>query len=75
MKSPPARLLPVLAIFAAVALVFSAGLLVAPAFWITLYGGVPDPQATLLLRLVGALFSGLAAMAWAARRAEPSAAR
>jgi hypothetical protein len=43
------------------------GLLLLPSFWITLYGAEADAQAALLLRLVGALFGGIAVMAWRAR--------
>ena len=56
--------------YAVVAVMFCAGLLVLPAFWITLYGAHADPQATVLLRLVGALFGGLSVMAWTGRNAE-----
>ncbi len=64
-----------LTIYAVVAVVFCVGLLVLPAFWITLYGAHADAQATLLLRLTGALFGGIAVMAWAGRNAEPSRTR
>ena len=62
-------------VYGVVAVVFCAGLLLLPAFWITLYGATADSQATLLLRLVGALFGGLAVMAWVGRNAEPSTSR
>lgn len=61
-----------LSLYAMVAVIFCAGLLLLPSFWITLYGAGADPQATLLLRLVGALFGGYAVMAWLARQAEAS---
>ncbi len=64
-----------LSIYAVVAGIFFLGLVSVPAFWITLYGATPDTQATVLLRLVGALFGGLAVMAWAGRKAEPSKSR
>ncbi len=64
-----------LSIYAVVAAVFCLGLLLLPAFWITLYGAHADAQATLLLRLVGALFGGPAVIAWAGRNAEPSKSR
>ena len=64
-----------LAIYSVVAAVFCLGLLLVPAFWITLYGATADSQATVLLRLVGALFGGLAVMAWLGRNAEPSSSR
>ena len=59
-------------IYGAVAVLFCLGLLLLPAFWITLYGAQADLQATVLLRLVGALFGGLAVMVFVARNAEPS---
>ncbi len=62
-------------LYALVALIFCLGLFLFPAFWITLYGATPDAQAAVLLRLVGALFGGLAVMAWAGRKAEPSRSR
>lgn len=61
-----------LSLYAIVAVIFCLGLCIMPAFWITLYGAHADPQAVLLLRLVGALFGGPAVMAWIARNAEPS---
>lgn len=64
-----------LAIYSVVAAVFCLGLLLVPAFWITLYGATADSQSTVLLRLVGALFGGLAVMAWLGRNAEPSRSR
>jgi hypothetical protein len=64
-----------LSVYGVVAAVFCLGLLLFPAFWITLYGAHADTQATLLLRLVGALFGGPAVMAWMGRNAVPSKAR
>jgi len=64
-----------LAIYAVVAAGFCVGLLIAPAFWITLYGAKADPQAVVLLRLTGALCGGIGVMAWAGRNAEPSRSR
>jgi hypothetical protein len=64
-----------LSLYAVVAGFFFIGLVSVPAFWIALYGATPDPQATVLLRLVGALFGGLAVMAWVGRSAEPSRSR
>src|SRR5947199_8304902 len=61
-----------LAIYAVVAVGFCVGLLLVPAFWITLYGAQVDPQATLLLRLTGAFLGRLRVMPWAGRNAEPS---
>jgi hypothetical protein len=46
-----------------------------PSSAITLYGGSVDPQATLLLRLVGGLFGGFGLMAWLGRNAAPSDSR
>ena len=62
-------------LYGLVAAMFCVGLILFPAFWITLYGATADAQATLLLRLVGALFGGIAVMAWAGRNAEPSRSR
>ena len=64
-----------LSIYAVVALGFCVGLLLVPAFWITLYGAKVDGQATVLLRLTGALFGGIGVMAWTGRDAEPSISR
>jgi len=64
-----------LSIYAVVAVGFCVGLLLVPAFWITLYGAQVDPQATLLLRLTGAFLGGIGVMAWAGRNAEPSRSR
>jgi|ERR1700674_1074926 len=69
------KLKTLLSIYAVVAVIFCLGLLLAPAFWIKLYGAHADPQATLLLRLTGALFGGPAVMAWIGRNAEPSRSR
>jgi hypothetical protein len=69
------KLATLFAIHAIVALVFCVGLLVAPAFWITLYGAQPDPQAVVLIRLVGAVFGGFAVMSWLSRNAGPSPTR
>ncbi|MFQ5704657.1 MAG: hypothetical protein ACE5HT_11620 [Gemmatimonadales bacterium] len=69
------KLSTLLSIYAAVAVIFCLGLLLVPAFWIALYGATPDPQATLLVRLIGALVSGLAVMAWVGRKAEASESR
>ena len=63
------------AIYALVAVGFCVGLLLLPAFWIGLYGANVDAQATLLIRLIGALFGGLAVMAWGSRNAEASRSR
>ena len=64
-----------LSLYAVVAAGFCLGLFLFPVFWITLYGAMADTQATVLLRLVGALFGGLAVMAWVGRGAEPSISR
>jgi len=64
-----------LSLYAMIAVVFCLGLCVMPVFWITLYGAHADPQAILLLRLVGALFGGPAVMTWKARNAERSKSR
>ena len=59
-----------LSIYSLVAVMFCVGLLLLPAFWISLYGASADPQAILLLRLVGALFGGFAVITWIGRSAE-----
>ena len=59
-----------LSIYSLVAVMFCVGLLLLPAFWISLYGASADPQAILLLRLVGALFGGFAVITWTGRSAE-----
>lgn len=64
-----------LSINSIIALIYCVGLLLVPTFWIGLYGANPDMQATLLLRLVGALFGGIAVMCWFGRNAEPSKSR
>ena len=64
-----------LSIYAVTAVIFCAGLLALPTFWISLYGAHADAQATLLLRLTGALMGGIAVMAWIGRDAEPSKTR
>ena len=64
-----------LAIYSVAALVICLDFLIVPGFWITLYGAAADPQAAFLYRLIGALFGGLAVMAWLGRAAESSAAR
>ena len=71
----PMKLNTLLSIYAVVALGFCVGLLLVPAFWITLYGAKVDAQATVLLRLTGALFGGIGVMAWTGRDAEPSISR
>ena len=64
-------------IYAVVAAISCVLYLLFPAFSMTLYSDGPnaDPQAIMLFRLVGALFGGIAVMAWFGRNAEPSASR
>ena len=69
------KLTTLFSIYAVVAFVFCVGLLGAPGFWITLYGAQPDPQAVVLVRLVGAVFGGFAVMSWLGRNADPSLSR
>ncbi len=69
------KLSTVFSTYAVVAFVFCAGLLGAPGFWITLYGAEAEPQAVMLLRLVGAVFGGLAVMSWLGRHADRSPSR
>lgn len=69
------KLRTLLSIYAGVGVIFCLGLLLAPAFWISLYGADPDTQAMVLLRLVGALSGGIGVMAWRGRNAEASESR
>jgi hypothetical protein len=69
------KLATLFAIYAGIALVFCVGLLAVPGFWITLYGASAEPQAVVLLRLVGALYGGVAVMCWVGRASGPSPAR
>ena len=69
------RLNPLLAVFAGMATVTCASFLLFPAFSIERLGGEPSAPAEVLLRLAGALFGGLAVMAWTGRNAAPSDAR
>lgn len=64
-----------LSIYAVVGAIFCLGLLLAPAFWLNLYGATADAQTTVLLRLVGALSGGIGVMAWRARNADASESR
>lgn len=50
-------------LYAAAAAIFCMNFIAAPTLWIALYGADADPQTTLLVRLVGALFGGLTVMA------------
>ncbi|MEO7660690.1 MAG: hypothetical protein ABIV48_13830 [Pyrinomonadaceae bacterium] len=61
--------------YAVVAFIYCLGLGLFPSVWITLYGAAVDPQASFLMRLVGALFGGIAVTCWKARNAVPSASR
>ena len=69
------KLKSLLSSYATVALVFCVGLMLLPSFWITLYGNEANAQAALLLRLVGALFGGIAVMVWLARNEATSKSR
>ena len=64
------KLSTLLTVYSATALVICLDFLIVPGFWITLYGATADLQATFLYRLIGALFGGLAVMAWRARAME-----
>ncbi len=64
-----------LIVFSVVAAVTSVAMLFAPRFYFFVYGASADAQATLLLRYVGALFGGLAVMAWMGRIAEATQSR
>ena len=69
------RLNTLLSIFAAAAALICLEFLIHPAFWIRLYGNTADPQAIFLYRLIGALFGGLAVMAWLGRSYSASPSR
>jgi len=69
------RLRTLLAIFALSSAIVCLEFFIQPGFWISVYGGVDEPQARFLYRLLGAVFGGFAVMAWNARKAGPSSAR
>jgi len=58
-------------VFSVVATATSIAMLVAPEFYIFVFGSNAGAQATPLLRYVGALFGGLAVMTWLGRNTEP----
>ena len=58
---------PLLVAYAITALVICVNFLAVPQFWIRLYGAEADPQAVFLYRLLGALFGGMAMVAWGNR--------
>jgi hypothetical protein len=64
-----------LLIYAVFAAVTSVLMLFAPEFYIFIYGAASDTQAQLMTRYIGALFGGLALMAWMARDTQTSATR
>jgi hypothetical protein len=64
-----------LIVFSVVAAATSIAMLVAPGFYLFVYGASADAQALPLLRYVGALFGGLAVMAWLGRMAEATQSR
>ena len=66
------RLKTVCTVYATMAAIICLNFLMVSAFWIRLYGATADPQALLLFRLIGALFAGLALIAWAGRTAQAS---
>ena len=67
-----ATLLPINAVFNGF---FGILLLLVPGPLVGLYGSTPNAEGTMLFRSLGALFVGLAVMAWAARNAEAAKAR
>jgi hypothetical protein len=69
------KLKAVLSVYGVAVAIICLNFLAVPEFWINLYGATADPQAVLLLRLVGALFGGLAVIAWMARASAPGQAR
>src|SRR5437588_10930947 len=64
------KLKTLLMVYSLTAAGFCLGLVAIPGFWISLYGGHVDSQAMGLLRLVGALFGGVAIMMWQGRTLE-----
>jgi uncharacterized membrane protein len=69
------RLKTALSTFAAASAVICLEFLIRPGFWIRLYGATADAQAAFLYRLIGALFGGLAVMAWLGRSYSASPSR
>jgi hypothetical protein len=51
-----------LGLYSAIAAIICVNFIAAPSVWISLYGAIVDPQASLLFQLIGALFGGLAVM-------------
>lgn len=64
-----------LSTFAAVAATTCIFFVLFPAFSLNRFGAVADARTIVPLQLAGALFGGLAVMAWMARNAEPSPSR
>lgn len=62
-------------VFAVLAAVTSLLMLITPEFYVFLYLANADSQAELLFRYIGALYGGLAVMAWMSRNSEPSQSR
>jgi hypothetical protein len=69
------RLNTLLSVFAVVAAITCACFVLFPSFSLQRFGASADMQAIVPLQLAGALFGGLAVMAWMAREAGPSASR
>lgn len=70
------RLTPLLSLYAVVTAFFGIALLGVPTQLMGVYGAAPlDTLQMILSRFIGALFAGLAVMAWSARAAEPGKAR
>ena len=65
----------ILTAFSVAALIICVNFIAVPEFWIRLYGATADSQSAFLYRLIGALFGGLAVMAWRGRSAGSSTAR
>lgn len=64
-----------LSVFAAVAAITCVCFVIFPAFSLARFGAPADVRAIVPLQLAGALFGGLAVMAWMSRKAGPSPSR
>src|SRR2546425_9049044 len=70
------QLTPLLSLYAVVTGLFSVALLIIPSLLMSVYGAAHlDTLQTILSRLIGSLFAGLAVMAWTARASEAGRAR
>jgi hypothetical protein len=62
-------------VYAVIAAVTCLAMMFMPTYYLFIYGATADAQAELLLRYIGALYGGFAAMAWMARGVEIGATR